>query len=52
MDTEELCLPTCFSCDEATGDFHKTETMSLDTSVRKIDPIDRDRSKSGPQVPL
>jgi len=36
METEETHQPTCFFCDETTGDFHKAETISLDTRVRQI----------------
>jgi len=36
METEESHRPACFFCDETTGDFHKAETISLDTRVRNI----------------
>ena len=36
MKTEERHLQVCFFCDETTGDFHKVETISLDTRIRNI----------------
>ena len=44
MDTEEPHQPACFFCDGTTGDFHKAETMSLDTRVRKIATELQDRT--------